>query len=101
MREYARIWTLLGSRQIEDLVELPLITDPEVLDTLDVFSEAVTPSFFFDEHLSSLVVCRLVSLSLEYGNCDASCYALCLVGLSCRAALWQLQRRISVRPTRI
>ncbi len=74
MREYARIWTLLGSRQIEDLVELPLITDPEVLDTLDVFSEAVTPSFFSDEHLSSLVVCRLVSLSLEYGNCDASCY---------------------------
>ena len=74
MREYARIWTLLGSRQIEDLAELPLITDPEVLDTLDVYSEAVTPSFFSDEHLSSLVVCRLVSLSLEYGNCDASCY---------------------------
>ena len=74
MREYERIWTLLGSRQIEDLVDLPLITDPEVLDTLDVFSEAVTPSFFSDEHLSSLVVCRLVSLSLEYGNCDASCY---------------------------
>ena len=74
MREYERIWTLLGSRQIEDLVDLPLITDPEVLDTLDVFSEAVTPSFFFDEHLSSLVVCRLVSLSLEYGNCDASCF---------------------------
>ena len=74
MREYARIWTLLGNRQIEELVDLPLITDPEVLDTLDVFSEAVTPSFFSDEHLSSLVVCRLVSLSLEYGNCDASCF---------------------------
>ena len=80
MREYARIWTLLGSRQIEDLVDLPLITDPEVLDTLDVFSDAVTPSFFFDEHLSSLVVCRLVSLSLEYGNCDASCYGYAWLG---------------------
>src|SRR5882672_9387410 len=80
IREYARIWTLLGSRQIEDLVELPLITDPEVLDTLDVFSDAVTPSFFFDEHLSSLVVCRLVSLSLEYGNCDASCYGYAWLG---------------------
>lgn len=80
MREYARIWTLLGSRQIEDLVELPLIDDPEVLDTLDVFTEAVTPSFFFDEHLSSLVVCRLVSLSLEYGNCDASCYGYAWLG---------------------
>lgn len=74
MREYARTRTLLGSRQIEELVNLPLITDPEVLDTVDVFSEAATPSYFFDEHLASLVVCRLVSLSLEHGNCDASCF---------------------------
>jgi len=80
MREYARIWTLLGNRRIEDLVELPLISDPEVLDTLEVFSDAVTPSFFFDEHLSSLVVCRLVGLSLEYGNCDASCYGYAWLG---------------------
>jgi PAS domain S-box-containing protein len=80
MREYSRIWTLLGDRQIEDLVDLPLITDPDVLDTLDVFSDAVTPSFFFDEHLSSLVVCRLVSLSLEHGNCDASCYGYAWLG---------------------
>ncbi|HKO95181.1 MAG TPA: AAA family ATPase, partial [Polyangiaceae bacterium] len=74
MREYARTRTLLGSRRIEELVNLPLITDPEVLDTVDVFSEAATPSYFFDEHLASLVVCRLVSLSLEHGNCDASCF---------------------------
>jgi hypothetical protein len=26
MREYERIWTLLGSRQIEDLMDLPLFT---------------------------------------------------------------------------
>jgi PAS domain S-box-containing protein len=74
MREYERIWTLLQDRQIEDLVDLPLITDPEALATLDVFTEAVTPSFYSDEHLLSLVVCRLVSLSLEHGNCDAACY---------------------------
>jgi predicted ATPase/transcriptional regulator with GAF, ATPase, and Fis domain len=74
MREYARTWTLLGSRQIEELVNQPLITDPEILDTLDVFSEGAPASFFFDEHLSSLVICRMVSLSLEYGNCDASCF---------------------------
>ena len=74
MREYARIWALLGDRQIEELVNMPLITDPEILDTLDVFSEIVTPAYFFDENLSTLVVCRLVSLSLEHGNCDGSCF---------------------------
>ena len=74
MREYERTRMLLGGRQIEDLLDLPLITDSEVLDTFDVFLEAALPSFYFDEHLASLVVCRLVSLSLEHGNCDASCF---------------------------
>ncbi len=75
LREYERIWTLLGSRQIEDLMDLPLITDPQVLDTLDVFTEIVTPSILFDEHFSTLVVCRLVTLSLEHGNSDAAPFA--------------------------
>jgi len=75
MREYQRIWSLLGDRKIEELFDLPLVTDPDVLDTLDVFSEIVTPSLLFDEHLSSLVVCRLVTLSLEHGNSNVSCFA--------------------------
>jgi predicted ATPase/signal transduction histidine kinase len=75
VHEYERIWTLLGSRQIEELMDLPLITDPEVLDTLDVFTEIVTPSILFDEHFSTLVVCRLVTLSLEHGNSDAAPFA--------------------------
>ena len=52
-----------------------MITDRDVLDTLDVFTEIMTPSQLFDEHLNSLVICRLVTLSLEHGNCDASCFA--------------------------
>jgi predicted ATPase/signal transduction histidine kinase len=75
LREYERIWALLGDRTIEELIDLPLITDPDVLDTLDVFTEIMTPSQLFDEHLNSLVICRLVTLSLEHGNCDASCFA--------------------------
>ena len=75
MHEYERIWVLLGRRSIEDLIDLPLITNRDVLDTLDVFTEIMTPSQLFDEHLNSLVICRLVTLSLEHGNCDASCFA--------------------------
>ena len=80
MREYSRIWPLLGDRQIEDLIDLPLITDRDVLDTLDVFTEIMTPAQLFDEHLSSLVICRMVALSIEHGNCDASCF--CYVWLA-------------------
>jgi PAS domain S-box-containing protein len=75
MVEFNRIWSLLGVRQIEDLIDLPLITDPDLLDTLDVFTEIMTPSQVFDDNLSSLVMCRMVTFSLEHGNCDASCFA--------------------------
>jgi PAS domain S-box-containing protein len=74
-REYGQIWSLLGTRQIEQLVDLPLITNPDVLDVLDILNEIVMPAMFTDENLHALVVCRMVSLSLEHGNCDASCFA--------------------------
>lgn len=75
LQEYERVWVLLAGRPIEDLVDLPLVTDPDVLDTVDVFTEIVTPSLLFDENLATLVVCRLVNLSLEHGVCDGSCFA--------------------------
>ena len=75
MREYGRIWSLVGNRQIEELVDLPLMTDPDILDVLDVLTEAVTPSMYCDENLFSLVICHMVNLSLEHGNCDGSCFA--------------------------
>ena len=81
MQEYNRIWSLLGSRQIEDLVDLPRLDDPVVLDMLDVFTEIVHPAMFFDENLSTLVVCRMVSFCLEHGNCDASCFGYVWFGM--------------------
>lgn len=75
MLEFSRIWSLLGDREIEDLIDLPLITDRDLLDTLDVFTEIMTPSQVFDDNLSSLVMCRMVTFSLEHGNSDAACFA--------------------------
>jgi predicted ATPase len=80
-REYNQLWSLLGSRKIEDLVELPLISNPDVLDVLDVFTEVVTPALYTDPAFLALVLCRMVSLSLEHGNCDGSCYAYVWLGL--------------------
>jgi len=74
-REYDRIWSQLGNRQIEELVDLPLITTPELLDVLDVLGEVVTPALCFDQNLHSLAICRMVNLSLEHGNSDGSCFA--------------------------
>jgi PAS domain S-box-containing protein len=81
LREYDRVWSLLGEREIEDIVDLPLMTDPDVLDVLDVFTEIVTPALFLDPRFLALVICRMVSLSLEHGNTDGSCYAYVWLGM--------------------
>jgi len=73
--EYDRVWALVGSREIEEFIDLPLMTNPGVLDVLEVLTEVVTPAVFFDEKLSSFLLCRMVSLSLEYGNTAAACFA--------------------------
>jgi PAS domain S-box-containing protein len=74
-REYERIWSQLGSRAIERLIDLPLMTDPVSLATLDVLSKIATPALYTDANLYLVVICRQVNLSLEHGNCDASCFA--------------------------
>ena len=74
-REYDLIWSQIGSRRIEQLTDMPLITDSDVLDILDVLGEVFVPALFCDENLSSLVICRMVNLSLAHGNSDGSCYA--------------------------
>ena len=73
--EYDRIWRQLGSREIEELLHLPLLTDRDALDTLEVMAEVATAAVLTNNNLGSLFVCRMVNLSLEYGNSDASCFA--------------------------
>jgi PAS domain S-box-containing protein len=71
--EYERMWSRLGDRAIEDLIDMPFLADTTCLATLDVLTRMFSPVSRFDANLMALVVCRAVSLSLEYGNCDASC----------------------------
>jgi PAS domain S-box-containing protein len=80
-REYDRIWSLLGDRRIEDLFNAPLVTNSDILDVLEVLAEMVTPAVFFDQDLCALVICRMVNLSLEHGNSDASCFAFVWLGI--------------------
>ena len=79
-REYDQIMSLVETRKIEQLVDLPLITNRDILDVLDVFAEVVMIAIFTDANFLALVLCRMVSLSLQHGNCDASCFAYVSLG---------------------
>ncbi|HEX8109600.1 MAG TPA: AAA family ATPase, partial [Kofleriaceae bacterium] len=79
-REYDRIWQQLGSRAIEDLADLPPMTDPERRATTELLALAQSPAKFVDENLYTLMVCRAVNLSLEHGNSEASCWTYAALG---------------------
>ena len=51
------------------------MTSPEWRATMDVFMDLVPSAVSTDRNLVDLVLVRMVNLSLEHGNCDASCYA--------------------------
>ena len=78
--EYGRVRSLLGARTIEALVDSPLMQDPESLATIEVLSKLMVPAQFTDANLTWLTSCKAVSLSLERGNCDASCFAYVTLG---------------------
>lgn len=79
-REYERIWSQLGSRTIESLIDLPLMSNAASLATLDVLTKLGPPAHYTDANVRSMVICRAVNLSLEGGNCDGSCYAYTVLG---------------------
>ncbi|UFS69447.1 AAA family ATPase [Geomonas sp. RF6] len=71
-REYEEIWSRLGNREIAALVDLPAMTDPTVTTVMEILAELYLPAYWIDLNLQLLVTCRMVNLSLEYGNSDSS-----------------------------
>jgi PAS domain S-box-containing protein len=79
-REYERIWSQLGSRTIEELIDLPRMSDPASRATLDVLTMVLLAAKFTDANLYCLAICRAVNLSLERGNSDGSCIPYASLG---------------------
>ena len=81
LAEYERIWSRLGNRAIEDIVDLPLMQDPEALATLDVLTVMTVPTHYTNEHLHALIVSRAVNLCLERGNGDGAPVSYAAMGV--------------------
>ena len=80
-REYERIWSVLGTRAIENVVDLPLMQDPEDLATLDLLTKLSHSAEYIDENLVALSISRATNLSLERGNGDAAPLTYAVMGL--------------------
>jgi PAS domain S-box-containing protein len=71
-REYEKVWKNLGGRSIEDLVDLPDMTDPDTKAAMEILSVTITPAIYTDKDLHCLVLCHMVNLSLLFGIAEAS-----------------------------
>ncbi|HAZ47327.1 MAG TPA: serine/threonine protein kinase [Cyanobacteria bacterium UBA11369] len=71
----------LGSRQIEDLINLPPMTDPEKLAAMQILSSLSSATYISAPQMYPLTVCQRVNLSLQYGNAAWSAFAYATYGL--------------------
>jgi predicted ATPase/signal transduction histidine kinase len=70
--EYETVWQTLDGRTIESLIDLPLMTDPELQTAMQVLADLTPAAYLTDFRLSCLQVCRMVNISMEYGVSGAS-----------------------------
>ncbi|HEY0477799.1 MAG TPA: AAA family ATPase [Kofleriaceae bacterium] len=67
----------IGGRPIEDLIELPVMTDPDALALMTLLRNGLPAAFQLEPPLGALMSARMVVLSLEHGNCPASAHGYC------------------------
>jgi PAS domain S-box-containing protein len=78
--EYDTVWRTLAGRPIESLIDLPLMTDPELQAAMQLLSILTPSAYFTDLHLFCLLVCRMVNLSMQHGTGGASAHAFGILG---------------------
>jgi PAS domain S-box-containing protein len=78
--EYDAIWRNLDGRPIESLIDLPLMTDPELLAAMRLLSDLTESGHFTDINLSCLHMCRMVNISIQHGICGASAHGCGFLG---------------------
>jgi PAS domain S-box-containing protein len=73
--EYEAVWRNLDERPIESLIDLPLMTDPELQAAMRLFSVLTSAAYYTDFHLFCLLLCRMVNISLQHGTSGVSAHA--------------------------
>ena len=66
------MWTLLGERPIESLIDLPPMTDPGTQVVMGALASLFAKAFVTDHHLIIIILSRMVSLTLRHGFTDAA-----------------------------
>ncbi|OJH34374.1 trifunctional serine/threonine-protein kinase/ATP-binding protein/sensor histidine kinase [Cystobacter ferrugineus] len=69
---HEEVWTLLGQRPIESLLELPLMTDPDMKMAVVALFKLFPGAYSSNPHLLIIILSRIVSLTLHHGIVDGA-----------------------------
>ncbi len=81
LREVMRTRWLLRGKSVDSLEFLPELSDPRLLVAVRVLNAMAAPAYFLDANLYTLLVLRMLNLSLAHGNSSVSPYSYALYGM--------------------
>jgi predicted ATPase/signal transduction histidine kinase len=80
--EYETVWQTLSGRPIESLIDLPLMSDPELQAAMQVCAFLIPPAAFGDFYSFCVLACRMVNVSVKHGiGGGASAYGCSILGI--------------------
>ncbi len=85
----------LQGREIEDLVNLPVMSDPQILAAMQLLGILSAPIFLGNPALLPLLGFTMVSLSLQFGNAPVSTIGYAIYGMVMSAFLGEVERGYS------
>jgi predicted ATPase/tRNA A-37 threonylcarbamoyl transferase component Bud32 len=81
-RKLKKTASLVADRDIEDLINLPLMIEPDKQAALLIFSSIAASALASAPALFILMMCEQVNLSIKYGNSRWSDICLCLLRIN-------------------
>ncbi|NQE38393.1 GAF domain-containing protein [Microcoleus asticus] len=72
---------LLGSKKPGDLLNLPEMTNPQILAVMQILNEISVPAYLTKPNLNSLIIMTQMNLSMIYGNAPISALSYSTYGL--------------------
>ncbi len=79
--QYESVMRRLGDRSIEQLLDLPRMSDPDVLALVEALVDAVAIGYQHDLALPFAITSEVVRLSMAHGNAPCSAHAYALFGM--------------------
>ena len=73
--EYEQVWQTINGLPIESLIDLPLMTDPEMQAAMQVLSVVGPSAYLTDFRLGCFTQCCMVKVGMQHGISGASAIA--------------------------